>query len=530
MSSLPNHHSPFADTYRTRGDWITYPVPDPLRAVAAHSPDRLAVVDRQGLMTYGELDSAVQRFAACLWEKGLRPGARISIQLPNWREFVIAQQAASRIGAAYVPLLPQLREADVAYALEASEAQVLVIPSIYKDFDYQGMAKSLNVKHVFAVGASFDEALAHPWEKNHSEEINALTIDPDALRIILFTSGTESKPKGILHSYNTQYFGLKRHVDYFKLDSNDVVMCASPVGHGTGAVNGVEFAIHLGGCVVMMEKWHPATGLHAIIEHGATLMWGAATFYSDLVDAARRASVKPERFRYAFSAGAPIPRQLITSVRDTLGAKLISAYGQSEGQNIAIARLGDGEEKITGSDGCIHDSIVWKLVDANRKAISTGEAGEIAYRGPNVCLGFLDPEHQAAAFDDEGFIYSGDLGRVDAEAYLRIVGRSKEIIIRGGENISPAEIEDILFAHPMIEKVAIVAYPDDRLGQRACAAVVPRPGCTPTLDNIIDYMSARKVAKFKYPEKLVLMNAMPMTESGKVKRKALQLQLFGNNA
>lgn len=526
----PPHHAPFAETYRARGDWISGPAPDPLKDVAARTPDKVAVIDRKGAITYGELDAAVRRFAAGLWEKGLRPGARIAIQLPNWREFVIAQQAALRIGAAYAPLLPQLRGADVAYAVEAARASVLVVPSVYKSFDHAAMAQSLDIPIVFVVGDSFDGMLETPWEDKHGAAVDAVRVDPDALRVILFTSGTESKPKGVMHSYNTQYFGLKRHVAYFNLGADDVVMCASPVGHGTGAINGVEFALHLGGAIVMLESWNPALALSTMAEHDVTMMWGAATFYTDLADAAGAAAVTPASFRYAFSAGAPIPRDLIGKIRETLGARLISAYGQSEGQNISIARLDDSDAKIAGSDGRIHDVIEWKLADAGRNRAAPGEAGEFAYRGPNVCLGFLEPEHAAAAFDDEGYIYSGDLAQIDDDGYIRIVGRRKEIIIRGGENISPAEIEDILFAHPMIEKVAIVAYPDERLGQRACAVVVPRSGQRPELTDITEYMAARNVAKFKYPEKLIVVDALPMTASGKVKRKALQEELFGGSA
>ncbi len=530
MASLPPHHAPFAETYRARGDWISGPAPDPLRDVAARTPDKIAVIDRNSAMTYGELDAAVRRFAAGLWAKGLRPGARVAIQLPNWREFVIAQQAVLRIGAAYVPLLPQLRAADVAYALEASRAAAIVVPNVYKDFNHGEMARSLDVPNVFAVGGSFDEMLETAWEEKHGGDIDSLAVDSDALRVVLFTSGTESKPKGVMHSYNTQYFGLKRHVEYFQLGAGEVVMCASPVGHGTGAINGVEFALHLGGAVVMLESWNPAIALSMMVEHDVTMMWGAATFYTDLVDAADVAAIAPASFRYAFSAGAPIPRALIAEFSETLGARLISAYGQSEGQNISIARPDDSGEKVSSSDGCIHDSIEWKLLNADRCVASASEAGEFAYRGPNVCLGFLERDHAAAAFDSDGFIYSGDLARVDAEGYLRIVGRRKEIIIRGGENISPAEIEDILFAHPMIERVAIVAYPDDRLGQRACAVVVPRSGQKPELTDVVDYMAKRNVAKFKYPEKLILVDVLPLTASGKVKRKALQEELFGGAA
>lgn len=518
--ALPPHHAPRAAEYVKRGYWTSGPVPDALKAAATRSPGKIALIDRDGAMDYAALDTAARRFALALLARGLGPGDRVAIQLPNARAFAIAQQAALRIGAAYVPLLPQLRDGDVEYALRAAGCRALIVPDSFKGFDHAAMAARMPVEHAFVVGSSFDAALA----EDHPEleaRLDATTIDPDALRVVLFTSGTESRPKGVLHSYNTQYFGLKRHVAYFGLGADDVVMCVSPVGHGTGAVNGVEFAIHLGATVVLMDTWEPASGLEAMRRDGATMMWGATTFYADLAQTAE-GTEPPRDFRLAFTAGAPVPRRLPNLVRDRLGATLIAAYGQSEGQNITITRLDDPVEKLTGSDGRFHDGIDWKLTDGTRAALPAGREGEVAYRGPNVCLGYLDPEHTARAFDAEGFIYSGDLGQVDADGYLRITGRAKDIIIRGGENISPAEVEDLLFDHPMIDRVSVVGYPDARLGERACAVILPRDGARPTLADLAAHMAAKNVAKFKYPERVLLVDAMPMTPSGKIRKEALR--------
>ncbi|MEO5641513.1 MAG: AMP-binding protein, partial [Sphingomicrobium sp.] len=397
----------------------------------------------------------------------------------------------------------------------------LVIPSNYKGFDYPAMANAIHAPNVFAIGGSFDAAVrdhAPAGRRNPPP-------DADASRAILFTSGTESRPKGVVHSYNTLFFGMKRHVEQFGLGPDDVVMCVSPVGHGTGAVNGVEFALHLGATLVLEQSWSPQTGLASMARHGATMMWGATTFYTDLVEAAADADQDLPAFRLAFTAGAPVPRELVGLVRERLGATLIAAYGQSEGQNISITRLDDPPAKIAGSDGRFHDGIDWQLRGPNGEPVAPGEEGEIAYRGANVCLGYLDPAHTAAAFDTDGFIASGDIGRVDADGYLRIVGRAKDIIIRGGENISPAEVEDLLFGHPMIEQVSVIGYRDPRLGQRACAVVVPRPGTRPELADLTAHMAARKVAKFKYPERILLIDALPMTASGKVRKDVLRALL-----
>jgi acyl-CoA synthetase (AMP-forming)/AMP-acid ligase II len=517
--ALPAHHAPFAETYRRAGSWLTGDAPDHLRLAAARDPEREALSDARGALTYAELDAQVRRLAAGFLAWGVKAGDVVAIQLPNRREFALAQQAAARIGAVYVPLLPQLRLGDLEPLLNACKAKVLVTLASFRGFDHAGLARELHsrvksLQHVLIADQDFDAFMAEPWEDRFGEAVDAVRIDADTVRTILFTSGTESTPKGVLHSFNTLFFGLKRQVELFGFGAEDVVLCASPVGHGTGAVNGVEFALQIGGKVTLLEAWSPKAGLELIARERCTLMWGAATFFTDLSAAAPDCGLDLSSFRLALTAGAPIPRELVTAVRDKLGALLVAAYGQSEGQNIAINRPDDSLERITGSDGRIHDAIDFKLV-----------AGEFAYRGPNACMGFLHPAHTAKSFDADGYLYSGDLAEVDAERYLRIVGRRKDIIIRGGENISPAEIEDILFGHPKIKAVSVVGYPDPRFGQRACAVVEPAVGAAPSLQDLIDWMAARNVAKFKYPERILLVDGLPLTPSGKVRKEVLRARL-----
>ena len=541
MGPLPPHHAPYAEAYREAGWWIDGPAPEHLGAWARSSPDRVALVDAEGRMTYAELDRAVRRAAAGLLALGVGPGDAVAIQLPNRRAFVVFQQAAARIGAVYVPLLPQLRRGDLEPVLAACGARVLVMPDEHRGFDHRPLAAELKaqlprLQHVIVDGQADDASdimplgqfLAAAREVRQRGPVGAASAD--AARAVLFTSGTESTPKGVVHSYNTLFFGLHRQAEIFGFGPDEVIVCASPVGHGTGAVYGVELALMLGAKMVLVERWTPDDGLAAIAREGGTLMWGAATFFTDLARAARAAARRPSAFRYALTAGAPVPRELVGAVREELGAGLIAAYGQSEGQNIAINRPGDPVERITGSDGRLHDAIDCKILGTDGQRSPPGQAGELAYRGPNVCLGYLDPAHADAAFDAEGFLLSGDLVTVDEDRYLQVVGRRKDIIIRGGENISPAEVEGLLFGHPMLEAVAVVGYPDPRLGQRACAVVAPRPGRLPTLQDLTDWLTARQVARFKHPERILLVGALPMTASGKVRKDALREMLAAEGA
>jgi non-ribosomal peptide synthetase component E (peptide arylation enzyme) len=535
-TTLPPHHQPFAEHYRNAGHWRREPVPNTLRQWARTTPDRIAVTDRLGALDYAALEHAVQRAACGLWSLGVRPGDVVALQLPNWREFVVFQQAAARIGAAYLLMIPQLRSADIEYVLGISGAVAVVIPDEYRGFAYQPMLEELRprlpkLRHVFVAGKAagsstgIDAFLAEDWESRHGAEVDALEIDPDAVRQIVFTSGTEARPKGVCHSYNTAFYPLYLHREYFGLGPDDAIFTCSTVGHGTGAHFGVELGLFLGGKVVLQEKWDPAEAVATIARERCTMMWGATTFYSDLVSAPNLAEHDLSSFRLACSAGAPIPRVLLQQVQDRIGATLVAAFGQSEGNNISINRPGDPPEKVAGFDGRINLGIEVKTTDVDRQTLPSGEAGELAYRGPNVCLGYLDPEHTARAFDADGFIYSGDLVQIDADGYLKVVGRRKDIIIRGGENISPLEIEDILYRHPAVADVAVIAVPDVRLGQRACAVVILKPDAHLTQADVISHFAAMQVAKFKTPEYLEIVAEFPRTASGKVRKEVLRQTL-----
>jgi acyl-CoA synthetase (AMP-forming)/AMP-acid ligase II len=225
------------------------------------------------------------------------------------------------------------------------------------------------------------------------------------------------------------------------------------------------------------------------------------------------------------SGGAPIPRDLVRQARERIGGQLLAAYGSSDGMNNTINRIVDPAERIAGCDGRFNEGIDYKTVDEQRWTLPPGEVGEIAYRGPNVCLGYLDSGQTARSFDAEGFFYSGDLGVIDTQGYLRVVGRKKEIIIRGGENISPLELEDLLYRHPKVSAVAVVGIPDERLGERVCAAVIPKPGEQLVLEDLTEFLGQKGVAKFKFPQRLEIVAELPRTPTGKIRRNVLREEI-----
>lgn len=533
-TDLRGHHASHAARYRQLGYWSAEAVPDALSSFARTNPTKVALVDRGSTLTYAELDRIVRRLAAGLRASGVRKGDVVAIQLPNWKEFVYFQQAVAKIGAIYIPLIPQLRAREMESILRTSKAVAVVVPAIYRDFDYVAMLNNLRpglpaLRDIYVVGGpaltgaiAVDKFLAREWERESGAAVDEIVVWPDELRALFFTSGTEANPKGVLHSYNTLTYPLRIHARDFGLTSSDTVFVCSPVGHATGCVFGVELGLFIGGKIVLKDTWNPVEAIELIAHERCTMMWGATTFYSDLVNAVERSPGDLSCLRLMCSGGAPIPRELVAQVRDRMGGRLVAAYGSSEGMNVTINRLDDPPEKITGSDGRFNPGIDYKLVDDTRDLQPQGTAGEIAYRGPNVCLGYLDQDQTDRSFDAEGFFYSGDLGVIDDAGYLRVVGRKKEIIIRGGENISPAEIEDLLYRHPKIGAVAVLGFPDNRLGESACAAVIPKPGETVTLEEITEFLRDQGVAKFKFPERLEIVAEFPRTPTGKLRRNVLR--------
>ena len=532
--TLPGHHAAHAARYKQLAYWSAAAVPDTLGAAARDHPAKTALIDRDCAVSYAELDRIVRRLAAGLYACGVRRGDVVALQLPNWKEFVYFQQAVARIGATYLPLIPQLRAREMEFILRTSKAVAAVVPANYRGFDHAAMLASLRPKlaalrDIYVVGGpapsgsiAVDEFLAREWAREAAAAVEDIVVWPDEVRALFFTSGTEANPKGVLHSYNTLAYPFRIHARDFGLASGDALFVCSPVGHATGCVFGVEFGLFIGAKIVLKDTWNPQEAMELIASERCTQMWGATTFFSDLVDAVEHFPGDLSCLRLLCSGGAPIPRELVRQVRERIGGQLVAAYGSTEGMNVTINRLDDPAEKVAGSDGRFNPGIDCKLVDEARQPQPAGSAGEIAYRGPNVCLGYLDAEQTARSFDADGYFHSGDLGVVDTDGYLRVVGRKKEIIIRGGETISPAEIEDILYRHPKISGVAVFGLPDQRLGESACAAIIPKPGATVTLEELTQFLREQGVAKFKFPERVEIVSEFPRTPTGKLRRNALR--------
>jgi cyclohexanecarboxylate-CoA ligase len=514
---------------RRAGWWRGAVLTDFLDRNVAGRPDDVALVDHNSMtgvrtaLTHRELAGRADRVAANLGRMGVRRGDVVSFQLPNWWEFVALHLACLRLGAATNPLMPIFRERELEFMLGLAESKVLVVPRRFRDFDYAAMAEGLRgrlptLEHVVVVGgageSSFEERLLAPVE---GPAPPFLRPDPDEVIEVLYTSGTTGEPKGVMHTSNTMFSNIAPYVERLGLGARDTVLMASPLAHQTGFMYGLVMPIYLGAKAVLQDVWQPDRAGEIIAEEGVTFTMASTPFLADLTDAAAR---RPERFRSLrifLSAGAPIPRVLVRRAAENLGATIISCWGMTENGGVTTTRPGDPPEKAFETDGSPLPGMEVRVVDAENRPLASGEEGRLQVRGCSNFVGYLK-RPQLYATDAEGWFETGDLARMDGDGYIRITGRAKDIIIRGGENIPVVEIEGLVYRHPAVQECAIVAMPDARLGERACAFVVTRGGQPLTLAELGRFLLEQKVAKTYLPERLELVPELPKTPSGKIQK------------
>lgn len=516
--------------FRERGWWQDGSATALLDRWADTTPDRRFVSDGTVELTYAQVRERANGLGATLLRAGVRPGDRVAMQLPNWTEFVVGYLAIARIGAVLVPIMTVYRQTEVAHVLRNSGAVAAITTSTFRGFDHRDMFRTLRTEIpalatlVVARGAagpdelSFDEACATVTD---DAELGS-PADPDLPHLIVYTSGTESTAKGCVHTWNTaDYSGRGLAHDVFRTRPEDVVFMPSPVAHATGLVVGILVPLTVGAETHLLDVWEPDEGLRRIEQYRCTATATATPFVRMALDAQRTAQRDLSSMRFWLCAGAPIPEALAVEFDEAFdGGVLMPLYGATEILAGTCCHPGDPLERRAGSDGSAAlDGVRIDLVGPDGDDVATGEEGEICYSGPGAVLGYWrDPDRTAATIDDRGRHHTGDLGRLDAQGYLRVSGRLKDIIIRGGTNISAAEVEGHVVAHPAVAQVAVVPYPDERLGEKACAVVVPAPGTQPTLTDITDFLRTRDISLQKLPEKLVLVDALPMTATGKVQK------------
>jgi acyl-CoA synthetase (AMP-forming)/AMP-acid ligase II len=519
-----------------RGYWTSETLPDVLDRRAATDPDRPLIIDGPTVLTNAEVRAAAYRVAAGLRSLGVTAGDRIAVQLPNWPEYVLTYYALARLGAIIVPLMPIYRHKEVAYMLGLTGASAYIGTSA-EAFDHLAMVRELRGDLPELRAIVTVRSAAQPGEVRYEdlvagsgapqEERLGPRPDPDAGHLIGFTSGTESQPKGCFHTWNSYSFTPRMQRLLYEVTPDDIALVVSPPTHTSGLAAGLLNPLVSGATACLMPKWSPREALTLIGRYRATMATGATPFIAMLAEAYDPAVHDVSSFRMFLCGGAPVPAALIARVRQTLGTtKVLPVYGQTESLILTTCRPADTDERAATSSGRPAPGVQIAIVGPVGTPLPVGETGEIQYRTPGAMLGYWqNPAATAVAIDRAGWRHSGDLGFLDAAGYLQITGRIKDMIIRGGVNISSREVEEMLEQHPCVAAAAVVGVPDDRLGERVGAFVVAA-GAEPNLAELTTFLQERfRLAKQKLPEVLHVLPQLPMTATGKVNKQELRAQV-----
>ncbi|MFJ3102990.1 class I adenylate-forming enzyme family protein [Streptomyces sp. NPDC086835] len=472
---------------------------------AALTPHRPVLLQGERVLTFGELRDRAERTAAGLYAMGVRPGTVVAWQLPTRIETVLLTVALARLGAVQSPVIPFYRDREVGFALRESRAAHFAVPGEWRGFDFTAMARRAGARGVFEAYASLPDG-----------DPSVLPAPPASgtdVRWIYWTSGTTSDPKGVLHTDRSLIAGGSCLAHALRLSEDEVGSIAFPFAH----IGGPDYLVMLllyGFPAVLFEKFALPDALDEYRRHGVTIAGGSTAFYAMFLAEQRK---QPGRkliptLRLLAGGGAPKPPELHRAVVREMGCVLTHGYGMTEVPMITMGSPDDSEDDLVRTEGRPPAGMEVRIVD-----------GEVRLRGEAVCQGYLDPAATAAAFDADGFLITGDLGRLTDSGHLVLTGRAKDVIIRKGENISAKEIEDLLHAHPAVGDVAVVGLPDEERGERVCAVVERAPGVAdPVLEDITAFLRDTGLALHKLPERLEVVDALPRNEA---LRKVLKYKL-----
>jgi cyclohexanecarboxylate-CoA ligase len=491
-----------------------------IEARAEATPDLPLVIDeREREIGFAEYRDRALRVAAGLAALGVRGGDRVSWQLPTWIESAVLLAALARLDAVQNPILPIYRERELRHIVAQVRPRLLVVPSLWRGFDHAKMAEALTSGSDCAV-------LVCDRELPEGDPATLAPVgarDPDALRWILYTSGTTSAAKGALHSHASIATGALGVALSLGVGPDDRWAIPFPFTHISGVAMLMVFLM-TGSSGVFIESFDDATP-ELLGRLGCTFAAGGTPLVIRYLAQQRRQPERPlfPKLKAAMAGAAPKPPQLHGEVRDEMGGLgVVSCYGSTEVPFLSVSTTEDDDQKLARTEGRIARGARVRVADENGKSLPPDAVGEIRVRGQQVCKGYLDASLDTEAFDADGFFRTGDLGSVDADGYLTITGRLKDVIIRNGENISAKEIEDVLYGHRGIAEATVIGLPDPERGERCCAVVVPRAGESLDLAGIAGFCRDAGLAKQKLPEQLELVDALPRNASGKVLKHELQ--------
>lgn len=523
-----------AKTYRAESKWRDETIASlAKRRVEEGKGAAVALWDAGQAVTFERILGEATAIAAYLLESGLKPGDVVSYQLPNWYEAASINLAAAMVGLIVNPLVPIYRDAEIGYMLADSKSRALFIPQTFRSFDYVDMARRLwrDLPHLEIVvcvrSASQGDIVSYDKVVSNSGSLptSAMKGDPDAIKLLLYTSGTTGRAKGVMHTHNTIRAAIDAIGEFWNIAPGDSVFMASPVSHITGYLYALEQPFVLGTPAILLDTWDAERAVELINRHGCTIAFGATPFLKELADAA---TVTPVSSLRVFPCGgAPVAPEVAYRAAELLSPAMICRiYGSSETAGpVAFGERHGNRTLAAETDGEIFNAEVIIRDPSSGHDLPFGEEGEILVRSPQNFVGYLNPDDDRAAFDPRNFFRTGDLGKISPPGYLVVTGRLKDLIIRGGENISPREVEDRLLEHPAVREVAVVAIPDERLGEGVGAFIVCEPGLMIDLSEASRFLIERQLAKQKIPTRIEIVEALPKTASGKIRKDLLRQQM-----
>ena len=526
------------------GAWNDRIITEDLDAAVASTPDRQALVaynvgdETRTVLSYRELDRIVTRMAAGLASLGVEKSEVVSCQLPNWWQMSALHLACVRIGAILNPLMPIFRERELSFMLGHAHSRVLVVPKVFRGFDYAAMAQGLrgelpDLRHVLVIGGegenAFEQFLDDPWEERADTQalFAERRLHGDDIVQLLYTSGTTGEPKGVLHTSNTLWANVRPFAERLHLNADDVILMASPMAHQTGFLYGLMMPIYLQTTAVLQDVWDPLYAVKIIAAEKPTFTMASTPFLADLLGVAPKHRQELASLRMFASAGAPIPGALVERAGTAMNTKIISAWGMTENGAVTTTRPEDDPERAIHTDGLALPWTEVRVVDDQGQELPRGSEGNLMTRGASLFVGYLK-RPELYGVDQEGWFATGDLARMDEDGYIRITGRTKDVVIRGGENVPVVDIENLLYKHPAISSVALVGCPDERLGERVCAYVTLKEGHKElSLEDVVAFLLEQRLTKTYLPEYLEVLPELPRTASGKIQKFKLRDQAKG---
>jgi len=513
------------ERWRAAGAWTDETLLDRMDGRTASDAQRELIVDREQRLTGHDLRAAAARVAAALRTEGIGAGDVVFYQLPNWWESAALAWGILLVGAIASPLTPTLRHSEVSFVLEQTGARLAVVPRAFRGFDFAAMLTEIGFDGTVwnTRTGELDAILATGADVHAAERASVDVSDP---ALLLWTSGTTAQPKGVVHTHQS----LRHEADSLGAShafaATDRQLLPMPMTHVAGFTYGVLMPVCLGVPAVLMDVWEPGDALRIVEAEHISVMISTPVFVRSLIDHPDFAATDTSSIRLLSLGGAGVApvtvREGAASFGGPHGCWCKRTYGSTEYPTLTTGFLGDDAERQATTDGVIIGPAELRIVDPSTlRDVTDGQPGELWARGPEMFSGYLDAQLDDAAFAPDGWFRTGDLATC-VDGYLTIVDRLKDIVIRGGENISAAEVEHALLSHPLVADCAVVAVPDRVMGERACAFVIPRGEELPTLTTLAAHVAAQGLAPFKRPERLELRETLPRTPSGKVQKGPLR--------